>query len=143
MFFRFSPEKSLISQVEEFRFLSCMSPFWIPFLGCSRQTRDRGVPAAQQAGVLSPRCLELLAHDDNKMRFVSLLFLNVGGCGPPDQQHQPPLGTCQGCRLSDPTQTMHSLPTPPPLWPAPGADSFYSHPPWPTETIQCCYSTGL
>lgn len=84
MFFQSSPEKSLISQVEEFRFLSCMSPFWIPFLGCSKQTRDRDVPAVPAGmGILSPQCLELLAHGDNKMRFVSLLFLNVGGVGPP------------------------------------------------------------
>ena len=46
MFFQFSPEKSLTSQVEEFRFMSCMSPFWIPFLGCSRKTRERDVQAA-------------------------------------------------------------------------------------------------
>ena len=37
----------------------------------------------------------------------------------PNQQHQHPLGTCQGCRLSDLTQTMHSLPIPLPLWLAP------------------------
>ena len=41
--------------------------------------------------------------------------------------------------MSDPTQTMHSPPTPPPLWLAPGADSFHPQPPWPTEAIQGCY----
>lgn len=106
MVFKFSPEKPLIYQFEEFGFLSCTCLFWIPHLWCSpshsnRGPEDRaGLNRQSGQGAVFYHHSELLARDDHTNQFVSFLFSNS-------------------------LQTMHCPPLA--LWSAPGTGG--PHPP--------------